>query len=58
VTCVHVGVLPPTHNWAKNSVKLSGQKEASPYSMPFSTSITVQIMAGASHPRRQSGPIL
>jgi hypothetical protein len=32
VTCVHVGVLPPTHNWAKNSVKLSGQKEASPYS--------------------------
>jgi hypothetical protein len=25
-------VLPPTHNWAKKSVKLSGQKEASPYS--------------------------
>jgi hypothetical protein len=33
VTCVHVGVLPPTHNWAKKSVKLSGQKEASPYSI-------------------------
>jgi hypothetical protein len=33
VTCVHVGVFPPTHNWAKIFRKLSGQKEASPYSV-------------------------
>ncbi len=30
-----MGVFPPTHNWAKKSVKLLGQKEASPYSKFF-----------------------
>jgi hypothetical protein len=32
LTCIHVGVFPPTHNWAKICKILSGQKEASPYS--------------------------
>jgi hypothetical protein len=32
VTCVHVGVFPPTHNWAKILENCQAKKEASPYS--------------------------